>query len=191
MTATLPDPAPDRVLLAVTGSIAALAVPNHVFTLRAMGFRHLSLLLTHTGRRFLTEDAGRAIFDQVYLPEDTGAHVSIAREHQVLVVLPASAHTLAYAAAAQAPNLLGTVLLAYAGPVLFAPAMNLLMWQNKGVQRNVRQLRADGHVVLDPVPGRLWECASGQMVDGLGLADPPAMAAAIARVAAARRRAAA
>lgn len=191
MTAARSEPPLGRVLLGVTGSVAALAVPNHVFALRQLGVRRLSVLLTHTGREFLAESACRAIFDQLYRPEDTGMHVTIARDHDVFAVLPATAHTLGYAAAAQAPNLLGTVLLAWPGPVLYAPAMNPAMWQHPGVQRNVRHLRADGHVVLDPVPGQTWECASGRLVDGLGLAPAPAMAAAIAGVAAARHRVAA
>jgi phosphopantothenoylcysteine decarboxylase/phosphopantothenate--cysteine ligase len=62
---------------------------------------------------------------------------------------------LAKAAGGLADDLLSTVLLAFAGPVVLAPAMNTQMWQKPAVQRNVRQLRDDGLVLVDPEEGYL------------------------------------
>ena len=62
---------------------------------------------------------------------------------------------MAKAACGIADDLLSTLLLAFAGPVLMAPAMNCLMWQKPSVERNVAQLRADGVVLIDPEEGYL------------------------------------
>ena len=68
---------------------------------------------------------------------------------------PATANILAKAACGLADDLLSTILLAFGGPVLMAPAMNSLMWAKPAVQRNVAQLRADGVVLIDPEEGYL------------------------------------
>ena len=60
-----------------------------------------------------------------------------------------------------ADDLLSTLLLAFDGPVLMAPAMNTRMWQKPAVQRNVRQLAADGVELIDPEDGYLSCGAQG------------------------------
>ena len=73
----------------------------------------------------------------------------------MLCIAPATANIIAKAACGLADDLLSTVLLAFDGPVLMAPAMNTLMWQKPAVQRNVAQLRADGMTLIDPESGYL------------------------------------
>ena len=62
---------------------------------------------------------------------------------------------LAKAAWGLADDLLSTVLLAFSGPVLMAPAMNDRMWEKPSVQRNVARLRQDGVHLVDPEEGYL------------------------------------
>jgi phosphopantothenoylcysteine decarboxylase/phosphopantothenate--cysteine ligase len=96
------------------------------------------------------------------------------------VVAPATADLLAKAAAGIADDYLTTWLLAFPGPVLFAPAMNRHMWSHPAVQRNVRQLQADGARVLTPGYGPLGAVGEGE---GWGrLPEPEAIADELARL---------
>ena len=72
-----------------------------------------------------------------------------------MCVAPATANFLAKAAQGLADDLLSTLYLCFAGPVLVAPAMNNVMWQKPAVQRNLKQLAADGVKAIGPDEGWL------------------------------------
>src|SRR4030095_11711946 len=78
--------------------------------------------------------------------EDPAAveHVALARWGQVLVVAPASAHTLARMAAGLAHHLVTNVALAFSGPVVVAPAMHTEMWLHPATSRNLEILIGRG-----------------------------------------------
>jgi phosphopantothenoylcysteine synthetase/decarboxylase len=82
------------------------------------------------------------------------------------VVLPATANILGKAAHGIADDLLSTAIVSYAGPIVFAPAMNPTMWASPSVQRNVNTLTADGHYVVPP--GRGVSLTTGDWDLGLG-----------------------
>ena len=82
-------------------------------------------------------------------------HIEAAQQAELLCVAPATANILAKAAWGLADDLLSTVLLAFSGPVVMAPAMNDRMWEKPSVQRNVAQLRQDGVHLVDPEEGYL------------------------------------
>ncbi|GAB3960493.1 hypothetical protein GCM10027614_82550 [Micromonospora vulcania] len=79
-------------------------------------------------------------------------HLALTAWADLVLVLPATANTLAKAALGIADNLVGTCVLAATAPVVLVPSMNAAMWQRPAVQRNVAQLRADGYGVVPPVP---------------------------------------
>ncbi|MEV0158157.1 flavoprotein [Micromonospora sp. NPDC050686] len=79
-------------------------------------------------------------------------HLALAAWADLVLVLPATANTLAKAVLGIADNLVSTCLLAAAAPVVLVPSMNRAMWERPAVQRNVAQLREDGYVVVPPVP---------------------------------------
>jgi len=80
-----------------------------------------------------------------------------------VVVAPASADIIAKMANGLANDLASTILLATDKPVLIAPAMNLFMWKNKAVQRNVNLLKEDGVGFIGPGSGDL---ACGEQGEG-------------------------
>jgi phosphopantothenoylcysteine decarboxylase/phosphopantothenate--cysteine ligase len=82
-------------------------------------------------------------------------HIDPAERAELFCIAPATADILAKAACGLADDLVSTVLLAFDGPILVAPAMNCVMWQKPAVQRNVAQLRADGIQIIEPEEGRL------------------------------------
>src|SRR6266545_1771660 len=79
--------------------------------------------------------------------------LSVAR--QVLVVAPATAHMLARMAAGLADDLLTSVALAFAGPVVVAPAMHTEMWQHPATRANLELLERRGVLVVPPATGAL------------------------------------
>lgn len=164
---------PEKLLVGVSGSVAALNLPSYLYAFRAAGVAHIAAVLTATAESFLPAGALRLLCDGVYTEHDHGrGHVALGRWPDRVLVLPATAHVLGCAAYGLAPNLLATTLLATDAPITFVPAMNAAMWRKAAVQRNIAALCADGHRVLDPVPGAAFEVASRAIVPSLTVPSP-------------------
>ena len=113
-----------------------------------------------------------------------GAHIELAARADLVVVAPASADLLAKVASGAADDLLTTLLLCAECPVVMAPAMNSAMWAKPAVQRNVRQVAADGAQIIQPGTG--WLSCRQQ---GAGrMAEPEEIASVIQELLAARPR---
>jgi phosphopantothenoylcysteine decarboxylase len=164
---------PEKLLVGVSGSVAALNLPSYLYAFRAAGVAQIAAVLTTTAASFLPAGTLRLLCDGVYTEQDHGrGHVALGRWPSQVLVLPATAHLLGCVACGLAPNLLATTLLATEVPITFVPAMNPAMWRKAAVRRNVATLRADGHRVLDPVPGAAFEVASRAIVPSL-MVPPP------------------
>lgn len=109
------------------------------------------------GRATFEALSGRAVQTGVFgVPgHPLGPHIDLAAQAQLLCVAPATANFLAKAALGLGDDLLSTLVLAFAGPLVLAPAMNSQMWQKRSVQRNLAQLRDDGAIVVGPQEGWL------------------------------------
>jgi phosphopantothenoylcysteine decarboxylase / phosphopantothenate---cysteine ligase len=148
-----------RVLLGVTGGIAAYKAAELARELQRAG-AEVQPLLTADAERMVTRATfaaltGRRVPASVW--DDPGAveHVALARWGQVLVVAPATAHTLARLAAGLADDLLTNVALAFAGPVVVAPAMHTEMWEHPATRANLATLAGRGVRVVPPASGPL------------------------------------
>lgn len=156
-----------ELLMGVTGGIAAYKTAAMVSRLVQAG-AGVTVVMTEAATRFVgatTFEAltGRTVctslFDHPEYP--LGGHVSLADKADVMCVAPATANFLAKAAQGIADDLLSTLYLAFPGPVVIAPAMNTVMWNQPAVRRNVQQLRDDGVHFVDPQDGWLSCRASG------------------------------
>jgi len=175
-----------RVLLGVSGGIAAYKAAELVRRLRARG-HDVRCALTRSAASFVTPLtlevlSGHAVHQEEYL-EPTGsgeeAHITAAAWAEVLCVAPATAHVLGRLALGLADDFLTTTALAFAGPVVAAPAMHSVMWSQPAVQEHVDTLRRRGVWFAGPVEGPL---ASGEV--GMGrMADPDAIVEAVEAVA--------
>ncbi|HKQ20110.1 MAG TPA: bifunctional phosphopantothenoylcysteine decarboxylase/phosphopantothenate--cysteine ligase CoaBC [Candidatus Eisenbacteria bacterium] len=174
MTERRPSLAGARILLGITGGVAAYKAPELVRALAKEG-AHVSVILTKTARRFVTRDALRAVtrgpvltglFEHDALgpgPWFTGsdrsdlgmAHIGMAREADLVLVAPATANAIGKLAQGLADDLLSTALLATRTPVILAPAMNVAMWEHAAVQANVATLVARGVTLVGPDTGEL------------------------------------
>ena len=157
------------ILLAVTGGVAAYKSAELCRLLVKAGAQ-VQVVLTESASRFVGAAtfqalSGKPVFTDLWdtrVP-NTMAHIELARAADLIVVAPATAHTLARAAQGLADDLLSTLLLAAGKPVLFAPAMNREMWLHPVTQRNMATLRADGARICGPASG---EQACGEVGEG-------------------------
>jgi phosphopantothenoylcysteine decarboxylase/phosphopantothenate--cysteine ligase len=183
-----------RVLLGVSGGIAACKTPDLVRRLRARG-HEVRCALTRNAAAFVTPLtlevlSGHRVYQEEYLqaaPQGIGgeeAHIVAAAWAGVLCVAPATANLLARLALGLGDDFLTTTALAFAGPVVVAPAMHTTMWQHAALQQRVEELRRRGVQLVGPVEGPL---ASGE--SGMGrMAEPAAIVEAIEAAGGADRR---
>ena len=163
-----------RVLLGVTGGIAAYKVAELCRLLQRNNVE-VRVAMTEAATRFVgpaTFQAltGKPVATSLWDPSFANAmpHIDLSRGVDAIVVAPASADFLARVAHGLADDLLATVCVARACPLLVAPAMNVEMWENPATQRNVAQLRGDGVVFLGPAAG---DQACGEV--GMGRMQEP------------------
>ncbi|MFW5845999.1 MAG: flavoprotein [Planctomycetota bacterium] len=168
-----------RILLAISGGIAAYKGPELVRELRRSG-HEVRCLLTAAARELVAPAAlstvsGHRVYESLWTADGSIPHIDLARWCQALLIAPATANCLAKCAHGFADDLLSTCFLALEPdrPVFIAPAMNSVMWQKAAVQENLAILRGRGATVLGPVSGNL---ACGE--DGPGAMLPPAELAA-------------
>jgi len=171
-----------EIIVGVSGGIAAYKAAALVSLLVQEG-AGVTAVLTRNARRFVGSATfaaltGRPVATRSFAPEThpLGAHIELAARADLVVVAPASADLLASAASGSAGDLLTTLLLCAECPVMMAPAMNAAMWAKPAVQRNVRQVAADGVQIIPPGVG--WLSCRQQ---GAGRMAEPAEIAAVIR----------
>lgn len=152
-----------RILLIIGGGIAAYKCLDLIRRLRERGLS-VRTVMTAAAQQFVTPLAVGAIsnervFTDLFNLDDEReiGHIRLARDHDLIVVAPATADLIAKMANGLAGDLATSVLLATDKPVLIAPAMNPRMWLNKATQRNVTQLAADGIEIIGPAVGEMAE----------------------------------
>ena len=152
---------PKRIVLGVTGSIAAYRAADLASTLAKEGIE-LDVVLTDEALRFITALTFTALTRrEVYTRDNDGmrdgqpAHISLADRADLVIVAPATAHLLAQFAHGLAPDLLTSLLLATPAPVILAPAMNGKMWHHPATQDNVALLKKRGVEFIGPEAGLL------------------------------------
>src|SRR3954447_11787389 len=133
-----------KVLLAVGGGIAAYKSAELARLLMQQG-HEVRVVMTAAAEEFvrpLTFAAltGRKVLTDLFAIESAIEHIAVAQEHEVLVVAPATANLMASFAHGIADDFLTTLYLAFTGPVVIAPAMNINMWQHAATQANLETL---------------------------------------------------
>src|SRR5882757_4522242 len=170
-----------RITLIIGGGIAAFKALDLI---RRLKERHIDVrcVLTKAAQQFVTPLSASALsHERVYTElfdaesEFDAGHIRLARECDLIVVAPATADLMAKMANGHADDLASAILLAANRPILLAPAMNPLMWNNAATRRNVAQLRRDGVVTVGPNAGEMAEAGEA----GVGrMAEPTEIAAA-------------
>jgi phosphopantothenoylcysteine decarboxylase / phosphopantothenate---cysteine ligase len=168
-----------RILLGVTGGIAAYKSPDLVRRLRDRG-AEVQVVMTAAAREFVTATtfqavSGRTVRSDLWdaAAEAAMGHIELARWADAVLIAPASADFLARLAAGQAGDLLSTLCLATQAPVAVAPAMNHVMWAHAATRANLATLAARGVAVFGPGEGdqACGETGPGRMLEPNDLAE--------------------
>ena len=170
-----------KILLGVGGGIAAYKAAELARLLMQQGHQ-VQAVMTEAAEEFvrpLTFAAltGSKALTNLFAIESAIEHIAVAQEHEALVVAPATADLIAKFAHGLAGDFLTTLYLAFTGPVVLAPAMNVNMWTHAATQANLETLRRRGHRIVEPESGYL---ACGMTGAGR-LAEPETIAEAIGR----------
>lgn len=158
-----------KVLLGVTGGIAAYKALELTRLFIRAG-HEVQVVMTAGAKEFIQPLSfqalsGNPVRDSLFdANQEAGmGHIELARWADVIVVAPASAETLAKFRMGRADDLLTTLIVATDKPILVAPAMNRLMWQNQATQENIGILKLRGWTILQPGSG---EQACGEIGEG-------------------------
>jgi phosphopantothenoylcysteine decarboxylase/phosphopantothenate--cysteine ligase len=162
-----------RILLGVSGGIAAYKSPDLVRRLRERG-AEVQVVMTAGAQRFVTPTtfqavSGREVRAELWDPaaEASMGHIELARWADYVLIAPATADCLARLAAGRADDLLTTLVLATEAPIGVAPAMNRIMWSKRVTQANVAALRERAVEFFGPGEGEqaCGEVGSGRMLE--------------------------
>ncbi len=158
-----------RIIVGVTGGIAAYKAADFVSKLVQAGAK-IDVIMTEAAERFVgpvTFQAltKRTVFGSVFEPwtEDFFGHITLGHEADALVVIPATANTIAKLAGGQADEMLSSVALSTKAPLIVVPAMEHEMYRHPATQSNLKVLVERGAVQVGPETGRL---ASGELGEG-------------------------
>ena len=162
-----------RILLGITGGIAAYKSAELTRRLRDHG-AEVRVVMTPAATEFITPLTLQALSGNPvhtdlldHAAEAAMGHIELARWADVVVVAPATANFIARLGNGLADDLLSTLCLATAAPLLVAPAMNRQMWQNPATQENIARLQARGVTLLGPASGEqaCGETGPGRMLE--------------------------
>lgn len=149
------------VVLGITGSIAAYKMANVASTLVKCG-ADVHVLMTENATKFIHPITFETLTNHKCLVDTFDrnfqfhvAHVSLAKQADVMMIAPASANVIGKMANGIADDMLTTTVLACKAPVLVAPAMNSNMLSNGIVQENIEKLIRHGITIIEPDTGRL------------------------------------
>lgn len=148
-----------NIVLAITGGIAAYKSAIFARLLIKSGFE-VRVIMTTGAQAFITPLTLQALTgNEVHISlldekaEAGMGHIELAKWADLIIIAPASANTLARLAMGMADDLLTTVCLATAAPVIIAPAMNQQMWAHPAVNLNVQTLRDMNYQIIQPASG--------------------------------------
>ncbi|MDO4142899.1 bifunctional phosphopantothenoylcysteine decarboxylase/phosphopantothenate--cysteine ligase CoaBC [Clavibacter michiganensis] len=153
------------VVVGITGGIAAYKAVGVVRGLVLLG-HDVHVVPTEAALRFIGKPTLEAVSrnpvtSDLYDGVSEVRHVALGQKADLIVVAPATAHTLATMALGLSDDLLGTTILASRAPLVVAPAMHTEMWQHPATQVNAALLRSRGATLVGPTSGRLTGTDSG------------------------------
>jgi phosphopantothenoylcysteine decarboxylase / phosphopantothenate---cysteine ligase len=155
-----------KIALGVSGGIAAYKAAEVLRLLQDKGVR-VQVIMTRAAQEFVRPLTFAALSGEKVITEIFGEgaqepnidsaveHIAVAQSIDALVVVPATADTLAKFANGLAQDFLSTLFLATTAPVVVAPAMNVNMWEHPATQENLAKLRARGVRIVEPDSGYL------------------------------------
>jgi phosphopantothenoylcysteine decarboxylase / phosphopantothenate---cysteine ligase len=164
-------PAKQKILLGITGGIAAYKIPQLIRDFVKSG-ADVRVVMTQSASQFvpaltLSTVSGNEVIIGSF-PEETDHHLNASTWHielaqwaDILLIAPATANTIAKIAHGYADNAVTTLALAMRCPVILSPSMDTDMWLRTSTQANIATLREFGFIILPPASGELASGLSG------------------------------
>ena len=157
-----------RVIVGITGGIAAYKAPQLVRLLKKQG-HEVQCVATRHALEFVTPltletVSGNRLYSELFAPvnDHSTEHIALKDWGDIMVVAPATANCIGKLASGIADDALSTLLLAFSHkPLYLAPAMNTDMWEHPAVQQNLATLKARGVNIIAPAEGELACGATG------------------------------
>jgi phosphopantothenoylcysteine decarboxylase/phosphopantothenate--cysteine ligase len=150
-----------KILLGVCGSIAAFKACEFTRSLRKLGV-DVTVVLTAGGERFVSSLTFAAlsanhVYGGMFDAEENHRipHISMSRDHDLILIAPATAQTIARLSVGMADDLLSAVVLAARIPVVVCPAMNSNMYNHPATQHNLHILAGYGYTIVQPESGKM------------------------------------
>ncbi|MGB7478782.1 MAG: bifunctional phosphopantothenoylcysteine decarboxylase/phosphopantothenate--cysteine ligase CoaBC [Burkholderiaceae bacterium] len=164
-----------KIVLGLTGGIACYKAAEFTRALVGAGAA-VQVVMTRAATEFITPVTMQALSGRTVYADQWDAriannmpHIDLSRDADAIVIAPCSADFIAKLAHGNCDDLLSTLCVARPAhvPLLVAPAMNVEMWQNRAMQRNVATLAADGIALLGPDAGQqaCGETGMGRMLE--------------------------
>ncbi len=171
-----------RIVLGVSGGVAAYKAAYLCRRLLEEG-ADVRVVMTTSAERFVGSQTFAALtghhpVKHLFDAASVSPHTDLGRWAELMVIAPATLHTLSKVANGISGDAVATTALATAAPLLLAPAMHTEMWEHPSTQRIVESLRSDGHLLVGPDEGEL---AGGDV--GIGrMVEPEEIVAACIRI---------
>lgn len=150
-----------EIVLGVTGGIAAYKAAELV-RLLVKEEANVYVVMTRNAQEFMTPLtfqtlSGNPVITDLFtlVEEQKIGHIALADLAELIIILPATANIIGKIANGIADDFLSTMVMASKAPVLFAPSMNVNMWENKALQKNIQTLVERGYHFIEPGEGEL------------------------------------
>ncbi|AWD32343.1 Coenzyme A biosynthesis bifunctional protein CoaBC [Candidatus Kinetoplastibacterium sorsogonicusi] len=160
-----------RIIIALTGGIACYKVVELIRILRKYDVI-ITVIMTKNATNFITPLTIETIScSKVYINDDTVKynmdHINLTRNHDLIIIVPATANIIAKLANGIADDFLSTMILARSCPLVLIPAMNKFMWNNNRTKSNISILLNDNVILIGPNFGEqaCGEIGVGRMVE--------------------------
>lgn len=148
-----------NIILGVTGSIAAYKALELLRDLKRLE-ANVTVCMTRSATKLVAplsfeSLSGNEVITDLFASKEPLSHIELTEKLDLLAIIPATANIIGKLAAGIADDALSTIFLATHAPVLIAPAMNVRMWENPVVRRNVDTLKSLGCKIVEPSVGEL------------------------------------
>ena len=167
-----------KILLGITGSIAASKTPEIIAQLKNQG-HHIKCIITKNGEQFVDLINFPLESEDIFLTNESGNkkflntqklamdHINLAKWADLIVISPASANIIAKLASGIADELLSSTCLASTAKIIIAPAMNKVMWEKNITQENIKKIYSLGVKILGPAYGEqaCGDVGYGRMIE--------------------------
>ncbi|WP_157729388.1 flavoprotein [Tumebacillus algifaecis] len=163
----------NKVLVGISGSIGAVEIQNYLTALRSTWGASVHVIMTESAASMLQSSTVNYFIDgNVFLKSTDSTdqfkipHIHLTAWADLMVIIPASANIVGKVANGIADDLLSTAAMAAKCPVVFCPNMNEHMLNRPAMQRNLRRLKEDGYLIVEPGGEDAIQLSTGQRVQG-------------------------